>query len=96
MKAKDITFNVTDKDIDEGIAHSAPLCPAARAIGRRLKPSIMLSVGRHTLTLMDRSLRGKWWTPLPLDVSEFIRDFDDNIEVCPLSFTLSIPAQYLK
>lgn len=96
MKPKKVTFNLTQKDIDDGVSSSCTLCPTARSIGRRLRDGVYLSVGNATVTLTHQKRSYRWWAALPMEVCDFIRDFDDCMEVSPLSFTLSIPARYLK
>jgi hypothetical protein len=81
MKTK--TINVTQHDIDNGIADSNKSCPVALAIRRAFKKGKPYAlVGWYTIGIGTKRIN------TPSVVRNFIYDFDKKSEVEPFSFTL--------
>lgn len=88
-----VEIRVTQKDIDNGVIDNCDACAVARAIRRRVLPSVSASVTGDLLHL--RTVEDHDAACLPEEAKAFIRAFDRNMVVSPLRFTLDIPAKFL-
>jgi hypothetical protein len=91
------TFDLTQKDIDDGIRQRCNACPVALCVLRKLG---LLPIDVH-VTVDRLSLRrpgeNVWAAviPLPDEVTFFIVGFDDGEPSFPMSFELDIPEEFL-
>lgn len=81
---KTITVNVTQEDIDHGVANNCFKCPIARAVERALPGSD--PTVRNFVYLYGTHCGS---ADLPLKAGEFIDRFDNNESVSPLTFDLT-------
>lgn len=102
---RDITIQVTDKHINEGIKSACNFCPVALAVKEILKeeffPIVINSfIGicnkkNEISSLYDgRDILQK--ILLTQEISGFIENFDFGQTVKPISFNISIEEKYLK
>lgn len=85
MATVDIEVEVTQADIDEGVAGDCDLCPIARAARR---------AGLYGVMVSNSYVIGNCWdASLPQVARDFIRVFDDDATVRPFTFTLAVPAK---
>ena len=76
-------FNVTPKDIREGIADNCIKCPVARSLARRF-PNQGIYVSPYTIAIGDT------YYLMPGIVKRFIEKFDNNEPVKPFSFLIDL------
>lgn len=81
MKAR---IRVTKKDIEKGEANEYRSCPVALALQRRGFEDVSVHIDRFYLVAHAP-------TRLSKRTREFVRDFDDGMEVKPFSFTINDP-----
>lgn len=82
---KTITVNVTQEDIETGIANDCLHCPIALAISREL-PSSFPKVRNSNAGLLGRF---SGWADLPVQAQTFIELFDAGQSVAPITFDLT-------
>lgn len=86
----ELTVNVTDSDIANGVASDCRECPIALAIGRLLSSSIV-SVGYNTISV---EIKGKfYYGNLPDKATRFIFMFDKGQQVSPFTFSLALKSR---
>lgn len=79
-----MNIEVTQVDIDLGVANSPCKCPLARAVRRHPKM-------RKSEIYLSGIRRGKKLIKLPFQAQKFIMDFDNWKPVKPFKFELKIP-----
>lgn len=80
-------INVTQEDIQRGAPYVLGFCPTAIATNRSFHSQDCV-VGRSWLSVGDA------YYDLPDEAIEFIRKFDEGLEVVPLSFEVSEQPEY--
>jgi hypothetical protein len=84
-----LLIEVTQNDIDFGCARDKGNCPIAKAAKRAIPEGYGVEVGNYMLTILNGfygvALREYW---LPEDAKQFVFDFDEELKVSPISFTL--------
>jgi len=79
-------INVTQSDINNGLRYTSNSCPIALAVGRAIGKEVEITFETCSVYEMIGDF---WrWVPyrLPIEVSEFIDQFDDELPVAPLEF----------
>ena len=89
------SFQVTQNHINAGHKSDIRLCPIALAINGELKPEYRAWIGMWGMHITEGDKR-VFSEQLPTLVRRFRYDFDNYNHVTPISFTLSIPAKYVK
>lgn len=80
----DITVEVTQEDIDKGVAGNPCLCPIARAVRRELDiPTISTDVSVYSWTMDALDV----FYTLPASAERFVTRFDYGDSVEPFTFT---------
>lgn len=94
-----LQIEVTNKHIQKGRRRSCNQCPIALAIYDKIRerPYIDAVVGTDAFILEngligDNAIHHK--APLPLKAQSFISAFDNEQDVHPTSFSLSIPREF--
>lgn len=86
-----IRVNVTQKDINEGVAKDCEACPIARALMRAVKrlgaTKVMIGRGVWDVEFADPSK--SLWGYMPGEAKQFVSDFDRGYSVLPGRFTLT-------
>ncbi len=96
-----IEISVTQQDLDQGCKMKATDCAIARAVNRLLSEQFESQVFQH-IALFDGCPTGwgyggrVWSTLTPDAVFYALREWDNGVDVKPFTFTLDIPAIYLK
>jgi hypothetical protein len=81
-----IKINVTQEHIDKGIRGNTKYCPIARAVKQEGFTDV--DVDGETVDWADKC--GNYFSvTLPPIAEQFVHDFDDKMEVKPISFTLT-------
>lgn len=82
-------INIIKKEINKGIPRNESNCPVALAIYKAVKP--------YQVSVIDTTEVRVFWKeneyniyPLPLKITKFIKRFDENKPVKPVSFILKI------
>jgi hypothetical protein len=90
------TISVTAEDITRGIRRKCQICPAARAISKHLREQLRIYVwGDGNLSIGYPIQEGRMNDfELPKCVGDFVRDFDNDRDVQPFTFPLTLPAEY--
>lgn len=78
-----ITINVTQDDINKGQKSKCFYCPVALATKRALKC-------RNVMICTDTLKTSGYTAPLPLDVRQWVWDYDYGQPVQPISFELTL------
>jgi hypothetical protein len=79
-------IQVTQDDIDLGVQDSDANCPVANAILRQLGAD-MVSVGANDIVVYHKGDTAYLYD-LPLEIAEWLDDFDDGEDVLPVEFEL--------
>jgi hypothetical protein len=96
-KTKTYTIEVTQEDIDNGVAWECGKCPVALAAKRVLpfKPHVR-SLAIYRKRRQQPSWRYGWYyikvfaVDLPQEARDFISDFDHGVFVTPFSFQVEV------
>lgn len=83
-------IEVTQEDIDTGVARDCRACPVALAVRRATGQSARVVVNADEIILRDSTtglLLG--WIKMPPDVAKFVADFDRGRPVSPISSELN-------
>ena len=87
-----LLIEVTQKDIEEGVAMDCKSCPVALACMRHIdKVPGVISVEAATDLILFKGLK-RYVCTTPAEAGKFINRFDVGIRVKPFSFELEIPA----
>lgn len=82
-------IEVTQDDIEKGVAKNCSACPVARAITKKLRQGLVAGVS--SVLLIDY-----YKFRLSIEAFLFVIDFDKGLPVQPFSFDLDLPAEFLK
>lgn len=88
-----INVNVTQEDIDNGVAQCESGCPIALSLKRFLTKLIDIRVGLNYLELelkTDENIFKKYHAKLPISTFDFILNFDRGEKVAPISFEITL------
>lgn len=89
-----VLVEVTQEDIDSN-SHTCVSCPVHRAISRHLNPESSVRVFPLGANYYTNGLYRDYWRH-PAAVQKWIRDYDHDKPVKPISATLQIPRECLK
>lgn len=90
-----VNIRVTKNDISNGRPRSAAYCPVALAFRRRLAGmGVSPNVGRYTVVLYNSTQFESVFLPRAATVK--IANFDGGKSIKPFSFSIDIPAWWLK
>lgn len=81
-------INVTQSDIDNGIATEPSMCPLALAIKRAI-PGSYVSVGTRDVHIAVPGVHGTEVYAMGKGLSHFTEDFDAGKQVSPFEFELA-------
>lgn len=85
-----VRVSVTKNDIARGVRLDDRRCPIARAVRRRVRPNVAVSVS-------DLFVRcNNHYAKLPAKAQAFVAQFDMDIQPAPMTFTLNIPKAVLR
>lgn len=85
-----VRIEVTEQDIEQGVAGDCENCPAALAINRALKPDFSCDLDCEFVSIFGGPGAPVLNVATPLIVRTFIERFDDYSRVSPFSFELPI------
>jgi hypothetical protein len=80
-------IEVIQEDIDKGIRRSCYMCPIAIAVRRVFNPDGHIRVSSSGIQVMD-TLRNETMYKVTEEMRDFIRLFDNYMEISPFSFDL--------
>lgn len=81
-------INVTQSDIDNGVATEPSMCPLALAIKRAI-PGSYVSVGSREVDIAVPGVHGIETYFMGKGLSKFTEDFDNGKQVLPIQFELA-------
>jgi hypothetical protein len=107
VNTKQVIVEVRDDHISRGEKEDCAYCPVALAINELLDPNYHSEVAnRHAVVYSEASaisiFHAEWLAPMyetdevPEELFNFVEMFDNEIEVKPFSFKISLPAEILK
>jgi hypothetical protein len=89
-----LTVNVTQEDIDAGVAKDCRRCPVAKALARALN-SVVAHASDNilaSLTLIGGRFYCDQIVPAPPVVADFVRRFDAGQPISPFTFPIDWPS----
>ena len=88
----ELTIEVTQEDIDQGIRASCHQCPIARAMNRYFGPHAETSVDTRALFVCTDITQGydQLFFVVSADAAAFIKDFDSGWTVSPETFVFPL------
>jgi len=91
-----VDVSVTENDILSGRAQHCSDCPVARAIARKVKSDlpVRVSYGHFSLTTYNDPTR--IMHHLPIEVTNWIKEYDAFLHVEPFSFSLFLSEELVK
>ena len=83
-----LTVEVTQDFIDNGVKGSVCNCAVALAVKAKLPEGFYVKVNSGKITLLDAGYSARPTAEMPPGMESFIQDFDSGEEVEPRSFSL--------
>ena len=93
-----VDCEVTREDIEKGTTCASRDCPLARAISRRVKAHLIVSVSSAIVDFFDTEMEDYTNTDirLSLELMAFIKRFDCAQPVEPFKFQIEMPSEYVR
>jgi len=90
-----VDIEVTEHDIRHGRAQHCSECPVALAITRKVKSALPVIVNYRQASLTDPKTSTHFIFPLPIEVTNWIKEYDYCGDVGPFSFSLFLPEEFV-